>query len=941
MSPNAAMAAALLWLCFAGEAAAVHDEHVPKARPDPGVTGPGRHTHRMQNKEQVNYWPCKTKADCNYEGCSDQIDGYEPKYSYLDKRMPSTTKYGYHDPHVGPSLYPTGHPTSDAGYSTAYYPKVDGQFGNKPHVDGRALSEAAEPSETVPGAVPRIEHSRDSHIDGFSNWVRTIQDPAGDTTFGFPVTGDGSYQASAYLGFDAGYSHIEGYPEGEYDCVDQNWCYAWTYTTTRGASPNYKICPRPPICGIDTYSVTGHNILPDGCTPCEAGKFADAGSRSCSASTGHTTSQLGLVCRDGLEDLKSFRHAVKTQSGFGRHGLPPPVIQWPHMELPTLPCHGCKGCGYRFDSAGWFSELTGTYARNSDCKWVIAPNYGFHRLFLRFLDFETEEGRDFLSIYECADHDFGCSNETNVLVDRLTGTLEWKQRSYKSDTGIFLIHFTSDYSTQKAGFTATYEEDPVPILGLVTPDVTSQSPHPELWETSLVPDGLPALTCTGCQGCGYLLDATGGFIELAGTYAANSDCQWIVAPNYGVNAQGATLTFTGFVTEEGEDFVTIYECTDLDAGACSGTTAKETLSGTQGRGQTYRSETGIFLVHFTSDAIFQDEGFVGVYAEDPLADLTYALPVPTEALDWHPTKLPTLPCKGCTGCGYMFDMAGAFVERAGTYARGSDCKWVLAPSYGRHRSSLTFIDFDTLATDSVVVYQCAATDLECHPDNNTAIISLSGTEGRDQTYTSHSGIFMVHFTSDVGTNDHDPAREGFAITYMEDPDPIPSDLPELLCQGCDGCAYLFEPSGSFTEKVAYPGTHGYYSTYSDCRWVVSPSRGVNGAKITFSQFDTEPDQDFVYVYQCADKDFLCNPLTNTLIAKLSGTLEWDQYTWSSQTGIFLIDFKSDIYTEHTGFTLSYEEDPDNPCVPTNPQLPTLPCTGCEGCGYRFDSSGDV
>eukprot|EP00961_Rhodomonas_salina_P098022 1319402-Rhodomonas_salina.1 len=78
-------------------------------------------------------------------------------------------------------------------------------------------------------------------------------------------------------------------------------------------------------------------------------------------------------------------------------------------------------------------------------------------------------------------------------------------------------------------------------------------------------------------------------------------CTWVISPP---GAEGVLLTFSVFDLESGYDYVRLYDC---NAGSTCGSLAS--LSGTEPMGRTYRSETGVMKVVFTTDGSVTRSGF--------------------------------------------------------------------------------------------------------------------------------------------------------------------------------------------------------------------------------------------------------------------------------------------------------------------------------------------
>ena len=115
---------------------------------------------------------------------------------------------------------------------------------------------------------------------------------------------------------------------------------------------------------------------------------------------------------------------------------------------------------------------------------------------------------------------------------------------------------------------------------------------------------------TPCNDCGSAQCMI--FTALAGTmsdgsgsgkYANYANCRWIIAP--GVE-RAVSFTFMAFNVESNYDFVSVSKCSDA---SCDGTELLAArLSGTQGLGQTYTSDS-VLQVLFTADNSVTFGGF--------------------------------------------------------------------------------------------------------------------------------------------------------------------------------------------------------------------------------------------------------------------------------------------------------------------------------------------
>jgi len=94
------------------------------------------------------------------------------------------------------------------------------------------------------------------------------------------------------------------------------------------------------------------------------------------------------------------------------------------------------------------------YHNNSTCTWIINPP-GASTVTLYFDEFETEEGFDFLKIYDLA---------TSQLIAELSGTYpNGVPEPVTSPSGKMFLAFSTNYSVTAGGWTAYYETDLVDI----------------------------------------------------------------------------------------------------------------------------------------------------------------------------------------------------------------------------------------------------------------------------------------------------------------------------------------------------------------------------------------------------------------------------------------------------------------------------------------------
>lgn len=113
---------------------------------------------------------------------------------------------------------------------------------------------------------------------------------------------------------------------------------------------------------------------------------------------------------------------------------------------------------------------------------------------------------------------------------------------------------------------------------------------------------------------------------------------------------------------------------------------------------------------------------------------------------------------------------------------------------------------------------------------------------------------------------------------------------------CDGAHFLTEPSGTFDDNS---GDNDYVSN-QQCTWTIELPDATS-ITLSFSEFDTETDYDFVYIYDSYESVENYNP-----IAAYSGHRIPASVT--SNTGIMVVIFETDPYLNYDGFTATYTSD---------------------------------
>ena len=234
-------------------------------------------------------------------------------------------------------------------------------------------------------------------------------------------------------------------------------------------------------------------------------------------------------------------------------------------------------CGFATltTSSGTITDGSGgnNYSNMSNCKWLIQPSAaGVNSITLNFSAFNTENGYDSIIVYDGSDY-------WAPVLGSFTGTS--LPPSVTSTGCEMFIRFISDESVTAPGFSANY--------------------------TTNIP----------CSGQTNLTAASGSITDGSGAndYGCSADCKWLIQPS---GATSITLNFTSFSTENGYDFVKIYD---------GSTTASPLLGSYSGTSlpPTQTSSGGSMLVHFTSDGSVQQGGFSANYTATgnaPVANFT-------------------------------------------------------------------------------------------------------------------------------------------------------------------------------------------------------------------------------------------------------------------------------------------------------------------------------
>jgi len=197
------------------------------------------------------------------------------------------------------------------------------------------------------------------------------------------------------------------------------------------------------------------------------------------------------------------------------------------------------------------------YQNNASCSWLIQPQ-GAADIKLHFYTFSLQVG-DTVKIFD--------GNSTSApLLAAFTG--DSLPPIVASSAGALFVLFQSDTSITDQGWSASYMTE-------------------------------------FCQGITTFSSSSGQFSDGSGNYSYhnNTNCSWIISP---VSALPIHLHFDSFLTEQGYDFVKVYD----------GTNTSDPLLGSfsgQNLPQDLTASSGNMMINFISDGGMVDEGWSASY----------------------------------------------------------------------------------------------------------------------------------------------------------------------------------------------------------------------------------------------------------------------------------------------------------------------------------------
>ena len=343
----------------------------------------------------------------------------------------------------------------------------------------------------------------------------------------------------------------------------------------------------------------------------------------------------------------------------------PPSYTPPSFTPPSSSSAPCSSTQTLTAASGSFSDGPGNYGDNANCEWFISGS----GITLSFSGFGTESGYDFVRVYD------GSTQLGSFSGSSVPAPL--------TSSGSMRVVFTSDGSVQDTGFTASYSTGgggvvATPPAAVSTPILPVYSP-PSYPAPAATPDSSSSVPCSGTQ---TLTAASGSFSDGPGTYGDNANCEWFIS------GSGITLSFSGFGTESGYDFVRVYDGS-TQLGSFSGSNVPAPLT-----------SSGSMRVVFTSDGSVQDTGFTASYSTGGGGGATppvYGAPSYTSPVSVTPPTAAASSNAVLSGgqCSGALTVPVSSVPTSiglSSYTNSANCIWNLEASL---RVSLTFISLNT------------------------------------------------------------------------------------------------------------------------------------------------------------------------------------------------------------------------------------------------------
>lgn len=344
----------------------------------------------------------------------------------------------------------------------------------------------------------------------------------------------------------------------------------------------------------------------------------------------------------------------------------------------------------------------------------------------------------------------------------------------------------------------------------------------------------------GCSGSTTLTATSGSFSDGSGAnnYDNNQFCSWLIQPPSGT----VTLSFTNFSTESNNDRVLVFDGIDNTApqiGNFSGSSIPANLT----------SISNSLYIEFRTNGIIVDAG-------------------------WDASYIANTSAATCSGTTNITNTNGNFNDGSGVnvaYTDNLDCNWLINITTASV-IQMTFDSMDVATGDTVFVYDGNST-------SSPLLGAYSGSNIPPILSTSGNSAFVNFKSNGSGTD------KGWQLSY----DGV---------NGCSGLTTFTSVAGTFSDGTS--PTQQYVDN-SNCTWLIQPP-GANIITLDFNRFRTEPNFDFVTVYDGA-----------TTSSTILGTFDGANLPPSlvSSGGSLLVQFASDGSVTELGFEARYNSTTSN------------------------------
>lgn len=534
-----------------------------------------------------------------------------------------------------------------------------------------------------------------------------------------------------------------------------------------------------------------------------------------------------------------------------------------------------------------------------------------------------------------------------------TGTLNWT-----GSNGSFPLSPSSGTINPGSSQTVTINFQSVNNAGNYTylTNITSNDPiNPIITDTVNINQTITCLytmcnsITTSTQTIGNLSDSGG----TTGNYSFNQNCEFLIQPPC---ADNITLSFSSLYTQVYFDYVRIYDGIDATApllGSFSGNNIPNPLTAGSGSmfvrfvsnnatnysgfnaSWTSQQVTGVPTANFTASTLNPSLGSTVNFTNTSIEGNTYTWDVNGDAI----TDFTTF------NASHTFSTPGTYeVTLTASNCYGTSSTTQTIEVQGPPTISLT--------PSSPSIYNQSDCDLptvHTFTINNTGVGNLvwTGTNG-EFLLSPASGTIPPGSSQNVTVNFPSLDNSGVYNFYnvISSNDPInPSFTDTVIINQTITCLYkMCNTTNSSTQQTGNlsdsGGTTGAYFSNQNCGFKIEPEC-ADFVTLTFSSFQTQPNADFVNIYDGPDG-------SGTLLASYSGFINPTPVIANS--GIMYVEFISNQFNSYNGFLASWtsEQVVEAPTASftisdANPAFGTpvyFSNTSVAGINYTWDVNGD-